>query len=151
MIRSLYWTARSTACCAASNPPQNVPSLDESDASMSNELQGGRPPSSSLRGPPPSNDGLTCDGGAQLNQAITINGRQVGNCETINPCLCGIDPISFAIWCPNQCRPACGGQCAQNRDCPNGFAVDKEGNKIELGDVRQNHPYWYSNLGPSCL
>jgi hypothetical protein len=77
-----------------------------------------------------------------------------GTCATMHPCLCGCDAVSFAIMCPSRCRLSCGGKCATDwsGECPNGFAVDKNGIKRTLPKPMNapNNYAWPANLGSYC-
>lgn len=66
----------------------------------------------------------TCWRGGQSNQRLWFGGKKwTFNCETMHPCFCGMSPRRMAYWCPKQCRPSCGGDCATPQDCPSGFNI----------------------------
>jgi hypothetical protein len=76
-----------------------------------------------------------------------------GTCETMNPCLCGLDATRFAYMCPNKCRPSCSGTCATTYGtCPNGFAFDIYGGKQSLTTLLSSpdSDLWPWNLGMPC-
>ena len=76
-----------------------------------------------------------CTHGGQPNQFLTAWGRNWGNCQSMNGCVCGINPRRMAYWCPDLCNPGCGGKCAYTpgvsscsgsncKSCPNGFNIE---------------------------
>lgn len=65
-----------------------------------------------------------CWHGGQSNQNLSWLGRSWGSCQDLDPCVCGLQPRRMAYWCPELCRPSCGGSCATPSDCPNGFNVE---------------------------
>lgn len=65
-----------------------------------------------------------CWHGGQSNQNLSWLGRSWGSCEELDHCVCGLHPRRMAYWCPQLCRPSCGGTCATPDQCPNGFNVE---------------------------
>lgn len=68
----------------------------------------------------------TCWHGGQENQNLYWLGRSWGNCQSLDPCVCGLHPRRMAYWCPELCRPSCGGACATPSTCPDGFNVEND-------------------------
>lgn len=94
---------------------------------------------------------ISCDGGGTPDYHITFGGRDWGSCQEMDPCLCGIAPMSMAFWCPYQCCPGCGGSCATPQKCPRGFNIDKGVVTPYEGKLPPPpYPYWPCNMGPAC-
>jgi hypothetical protein len=99
-------------------------------------------------------DVVPCDSGwGSLPYPFSLDPEIWGTCETMNPCLCGLDATRFAYMCPNKCRPSCGGTCATTYGtCPNGLAFDMYGNKQSLTTLLSSpdSDLWPWNLGMPC-
>ena len=65
-----------------------------------------------------------CWHGGQSNQNLSWLGRSWGSCEELDHCVCGLHPRRMAYWCPELCRPSCGGACATPDQCPDGFNIE---------------------------
>mmetsp|Transcript_23732 Transcript_23732/g.43075 ORF Transcript_23732/g.43075 Transcript_23732/m.43075 type:complete len:201 (-) Transcript_23732:85-687(-) len=83
---------------------------------------------------------------------MTFAGRTWGNCNDMNPCLCGLMPLQMAYWCGKKCRPDCGGTCALPENCPNGFAVEPDGSVAQYDYALPPPPWeeWICPLGTAC-
>ncbi len=105
-----------------------------------------------------------CAHGGQSNQYLTWLGKNWGNCQNLDPCVCGMHPRRLAYWCPQKCLPACGGQCAYTsgvsscsgnscRSCPSGFNLEN-GSLVSYSpgsiDVNSYPNFWPYNWGYDC-
>jgi hypothetical protein len=100
---------------------------------------------------------IPCDSGwgGQLPYPFNQNPEIWGTCDSMNPCMCGLDSVRFAYMCPSRCRPSCGGGCATNGwggNCPSGFAIDVYGTKQTLGTSlpAPDSKLWPWNMGMYC-
>ena len=96
----------------------------------------------------------------------------------MSPCFCGMHPRRMAYWCPNHCRPSCGGKCAyipnvsncpssNSEDCtscPDGFNIIGGNTTTSLAtggtlatdyeptniDAQSYPNFWPRNWGADC-
>jgi len=94
----------------------------------------------------------TCWHGGQENQNLSWLGRTWGSCGSMSPCLCGLQPRQMAYWCPDLCRPSCGGSCATPNACPNGFNIENGQVVAYTGTIDWvGYPsFWPGNWGTQC-
>ena len=104
---------------------------------------------------------MGCDRGGAANQRLTFFGADFGlGCAQADRCLFALMPIRMAYYCPEQARPACGGQCyTAEEDCPaDGILVDASGVGHDITDKKWTQAngagwnFWPANFGcPSCV
>ena len=104
---------------------------------------------------------MGCDRGGAANQRLTFFGADFGlGCAQAHRCLFALIPIRMAYYCPEQARPACGGQCyTVEEDCPaDGILVDASGVGHDITDPKWAQAngagwnFWPANFGcPSCV
>jgi len=104
---------------------------------------------------------MGCDRGGAANQRLTFFGADFGlGCAQADRCLFALMPIRMAYYCPEQARPACGGQCyTVVEDCPaDGILVDASGVEHDITDPKWTQAngagwnFWPANFGcPSCV
>jgi len=93
----------------------------------------------------------SCERGSNPNLVMTFAGRKWGSCVNMDHCLCGLMPLQMAYWCPKECRIDCGGTCATEQECPNGYAIEN-GQVVELEYSLPPPPWdeWICGLGTAC-
>lgn len=93
----------------------------------------------------------SCEQGSNPKLVMTFAGRKWGSCVDMDPCLCGLMPLQMAYWCPKECRVDCGGTCATEAACPDGFAIEN-GEPVILEYPLPPPPWeqWPCGLGTAC-